>query len=112
MHLQTEDGGFEAILPPEDLAAIHGRIMASELAVKDQVASIPTASHTAANAGRPPLNVRLAAAMGITSLLLPFRSPLQHKLQCAGAYETCYEGELVLPLDRCRFTVQLTLPPC
>ncbi len=99
-----EDGGFEAILPADDLEALYARILAEvgkfgnvpvvslivythptcalhssnaqalcdcmqELVVKDS-AEGPAA---AGEPGQAPLNVRLAAAMGLPQLMLPFR---------------------------------------
>ncbi len=73
---QTEDGGFEAILPAADLEAIHARILAKELALKDDNGAVAEQQSTPSQqqrGGGPPLNIRLAAALGLTPLLLPFR---------------------------------------
>lgn len=87
--MQCEDGSFAAILPREDLEAIHSRILASELVVKGTAdgASDVTTQQGRFDASRPPLNVRLAAALGLTPLLLPFRRVLTLQmithLQCS-----------------------------
>jgi len=75
---QTEDGGFEPILPAADLEAIHARILAKELALKEdngaaEQQSTPSQQQLRGGGGGPPLNIRLAAALGLTPLLLPFR---------------------------------------
>ena len=74
--VQSEDGGFEPILPAADLEAIHGRILAKELALKEDNGAAEqqsTPSQQQRGGGGPPLNIRLAAALGLTPLLLPFR---------------------------------------
>ncbi len=76
MALQNEEGAYEAILPPAELETIYGRILANELVV---AAEDPPASGGAANSGGRPRRQsrlqgkRLAAAMGMTQLTLPFR---------------------------------------
>ena len=75
--VQTEDGGFEPILPAADLEAIHARILAEELALKeDNGAAEQSTQQQQRGGGGPPLNIRLAAALGLTPLLLPFRCAL------------------------------------
>lgn len=74
------------ILPAEELEALYDRIVAEELTVADGGGGVnadgtPVSGRTAATLqrGRAPLNARLAAALGLTQLLLPFRlSPLSH----------------------------------
>lgn len=72
--LQVE-GSFEAILPREDLEAVHSRILASELVVKESAGGGLSSSTQGGryDTSMPPLNVRLAAALGLSPLLLPFR---------------------------------------
>lgn len=69
------EGTFEAILPREDLEAVHSRILASELVVKESAGGgiSSSAQQGGYDASLPPLNVRLAAALGLSPLLLPFR---------------------------------------
>lgn len=69
------EGTFEAILPREDLEAVHSRILASELVVKESGGGglSSSAQQGRYDANVPPLNVRLAAALGLSPLLLPFR---------------------------------------
>ena len=75
---QCEDGSFEPILPRDDLEAIHSRILASELVVKGSAGGAKgfASQQGQFDANQPPLNVRLAAALGLTPLLLPFRCAL------------------------------------
>ena len=65
--MQTDDGGFEPILPREDLEAIHARILALELVVKGNaggaVGAVTQQEENAAS--RTSLNLRLAAALGL-----------------------------------------------
>lgn len=69
--LQAEDGTFQPILPQEDIAQMYQRILDTEIAVAggDQAVSNGTAS----KAGSSAQNLKLAAAMGLTQLMLPFR---------------------------------------
>ena len=61
-------GGFEAILPREDLEAMYTRITETEIVLP------AAASSTGAKRGVPAIQgMRLAAAVGLTQLLLPFR---------------------------------------
>ena len=77
LHLyeQTDDGKFEAILPRDDLEAIHSRILSSELVVRGSAGGGSGGSTQLEryDSNLPPLNVRLAAALGLSPLLLPFR---------------------------------------
>mgnify|MGYP005998337583 CR=1 FL=1 len=72
---QGEDGEFAPILPPEDLEALFDRIVAEELTVGDSgpIGTPGSAQRGHTQHGRAPLNARLAAALGLTQLLLPFR---------------------------------------
>lgn len=79
--LQNEEGAYEAILPPGELEAIYWRILANELVVTDEDAGtsgVSTAGGATPAGGRPRRpsvmqGKRLAAAMGMTQLTLPFR---------------------------------------
>jgi hypothetical protein len=79
--LQGEGGEFAPILPAEELEALYDRIVADELVVVDGGGSVMNADGTPVSGraaatpqqGRAPLNARLAAALGLTQLLLPFR---------------------------------------
>jgi len=79
---QGEDGEFEPILHTEELEALYDRILAEELVVKNSggisgrtpgSASRRGQHGGGSGGGRAPLNARLAAALGLTQLLLPFR---------------------------------------
>ena len=94
--MQTEDGGFEPILPAADLEAIHGRILARELAVNDSGAAEQQPSSPQPRGAGPPLNVvRLAAALGLTPLLLPFR---RGPVACCAAMKESWLRALSLPM--------------
>ena len=79
--LQGEGGEFVPILPAEELEALYDRIVAEELTVADGSGGVVNADGTPVSGrvaatlqqGRAPLNARLAAALGLTQLLLPFR---------------------------------------
>ncbi|BDA49435.1 probable Brefeldin A-inhibited guanine nucleotide-exchange protein [Coccomyxa sp. Obi] len=78
--VQNEEGAYEAILPPAELETIYGRILANELVVAAE--DPPASGGAAAGGGRPRRQSRLqgkrlAAAMGMTQLTLPFRSGAQ-----------------------------------
>lgn len=69
--LQAEDNTFQPILPQEDISQMYQRILDTEIAVAggDQAPSNGNASRTGSSAQ----NLKLAAAMGLTQLMLPFR---------------------------------------
>lgn len=69
--MQAEDNTFQPILPQEDIAQMYQRILDTEIAVagSDQALSNGNAS----KAGSSAQNLKLAAAMGLTQLMLPFR---------------------------------------
>ena len=86
--LQNAEGAFEAILPPAELEAMYGRILASELvttegefpphggAPPDQAAPEQGGQQKGRTQQRRASRLqgrRLAAAMGLTQLALPFR---------------------------------------
>ncbi len=78
--LQNDEGAYEAILPPAELEDIYRRILANELVMEE---SPGLAGGSAGGAGPPGggrprrqsrlQGKRLAAAMGMTQLTLPFR---------------------------------------
>ena len=80
LHAQNDEGAYEPILPPAELEVIYRRILANELVVEDS----PGLAGGSAGGGAPPgsgrprrpsrlQGKRLAAAMGMTQLTLPFR---------------------------------------
>lgn len=71
--MQAEDNTFQPILPQEDIAHMYQRILDTEIAVAGdtQAANSDTA---ASKANSSTQNLKLAAAMGLTQLMLPFRS--------------------------------------
>lgn len=82
--VQNEEGVFEAILPAPELEAMYARILASELVVSaagegDGPPNQAAPAFGVEQLGRPQRRAsrlqgkRLAAAMGITQLALPFR---------------------------------------
>lgn len=79
-NVQTEEGTFEPILPAAELEGIYQRILAAELAVHEDRLGRAAAAAAAAGGSAPrPRRTsrlqgkRLAAAMGMTQLTLPFR---------------------------------------
>jgi hypothetical protein len=121
--LQGEGGEFAPILPSEELEALYDRIVAEELVVADgggggvNADGTPVSGRAAAalQQGRAPLNARLAAALGLTQLLLPFRLALllhvdvaqaagwngrQHRSDVAGC--SCACEHQVFITGRCR----------
>lgn len=69
--LQAEDNSFQPILPEEDIAQIYRRILDTEIEVAGG-----NQAQSSSNAGKPgssAQNLKLAAAMGLTQLMLPFR---------------------------------------
>ncbi|KAK9904753.1 hypothetical protein WJX75_001787 [Coccomyxa subellipsoidea] len=82
--VQNDEGAYEAILPPAELEVIYRRILANELVVEESpgLAGGSAGGGTPPGGGRPrrPSRLqgkRLAAAMGMTQLTLPFRSGAQ-----------------------------------
>lgn len=65
--MQSEEGAFEAILPPGELEGMYDRICAQELAVRG--GGPPNAAAAGGSGRRAPLNARLAAALGLSQVL-------------------------------------------
>lgn len=67
-----EDGSYKAILPEADITQLYQRIVDTEIAVVsgDKDDSNQTNGHNS------PQNLKLAAAMGLSQLMLPFRCVL------------------------------------
>lgn len=70
LSMQAEDNTFQPILPEADIAQMYHRILDTEIAVitggKPQTQQ--------AGAGSSGQTFKLAAAMGLSQLMLPFRS--------------------------------------
>lgn len=71
--LQAEDSSFQPILPQEDIAQMYQRILDTEIAVAGGDQAQSNSNGTASKAGSSAQNLKLAAAMGLTQLMLPFR---------------------------------------
>lgn len=70
--LQSEDGVLEPILPPEELTTMYERILRDEFALPDGSRADPKAGK--GSGPKPKAAAQLASAMGLTQLMLPFRS--------------------------------------
>ena len=69
---QAEDSSFQPILSEEDISQIYQRILDTEIEVAGQSQS--QGSGSVGKAGSSAQNLKLAAAMGLTQIMLPFRS--------------------------------------
>ncbi len=69
--LQAEDNSFQPILPEAEIAQIYQRILDTEIEVAGGTEA--QGSGTDSKAGSSAQNLKLAAAMGLTQLMLPFR---------------------------------------
>ena len=69
---QAEDSSFQPILPEDEIAQIYQRILDTEIEVAGgtQAQGVGGAD---SKAGSSAQNLKLAAAMGLTQLMLPFR---------------------------------------
>lgn len=76
--VQAEDNSFQPILPEDDIAQMYHRILDTEIAVI--TGDKPHGKH--AGTGSSGQNLKLAAAMGLSQLMLPFRCPLVNPLCC------------------------------
>lgn len=74
VYLQAEDSSFQPILPQEDTAQMYQRILDMEIAVPGGHQAQSNSNGGASKAGSSAQNLKLAAAMGLTQLMLPFRS--------------------------------------
>ncbi|KAL0043362.1 hypothetical protein WJX79_002614 [Trebouxia sp. C0005] len=70
---QAEDSSFQPILPEDEIAQIYQRILDTEIEVAGgtQAQGVEGAD---SKAGSSAQNLKLAAAMGLTQLMLPFRT--------------------------------------
>ena len=68
---QAEDNSFQPILPEEEIAQIYQRILDTEIEVAG--GAQPQTSGSDSKSGGSAQNLKLAAAMGLTQLMLPFR---------------------------------------
>ena len=77
-YVQAEDNSFQPILPESDIAQMYHRILDTEIAVitGDQ----PQVKHASANSSGQ--NLRLAASMGLSQLMMPFRYAARTGLVC------------------------------
>ncbi|KAL3134912.1 hypothetical protein ABBQ32_007876 [Trebouxia sp. C0010 RCD-2024] len=71
---QAEDSSFQPILPQEDTAQMYQRILDMEIAVPGGHQAQSNSNGGASKAGSSAQNLKLAAAMGLTQLMLPFRT--------------------------------------
>ena len=72
--MQAEDNTFQPILPQEDIAQMYQRILDTEIAVAGGTQAASSGGTAASKANSSTQNLKLAAAMGLTQLMLPFRS--------------------------------------
>ena len=68
---QAEDNSFQLILPEEEIAQIYQRILDTEIKVAG--ATQAQSNNGESKPGSSAQNLKLAAAMGLTQLMLPFR---------------------------------------
>ena len=72
MCFQAEDNSFQPILPEEDIAQIYQRILDTEIEVAGGIQA-QGGGGPDSKASSSAQNLKLAAAMGLTQLMLPFR---------------------------------------
>ena len=70
--VQAEDNSFQPILPEEDIAQIYQRILDTEIEVAGG-SQAQGSGGPDSKASSSAQNLKLAAAMGLTQLMLPFR---------------------------------------
>lgn len=70
---QAEDNSFQPILPEEDIAQIYQRILDTEIEVAGGTQAQGSGGQDS-KASSSAQNLKLAAAMGLTQLMLPFRT--------------------------------------
>ena len=80
-----EDGSYKAIAPEADITQLYHRIVDTEIAVVsgDKGDSNQTNGHNS------PQNLKLAAAMGLSQLMLPFRCGLGTYMLWTSHVEHC-----------------------
>ena len=72
--MQAEDSSFQPILPEDEIAQIYHRILDTEIQVAGGgQAEASSGSGGGSKPGSSAQNLKLAAAMGLTQLMLPFR---------------------------------------
>ena len=70
--MQAEDSSFQPILPEDEIAHIYQRILDTEIEVAGGTQA-QGSEGADSKAGSSAQNLKLAAAMGLTQLMLPFR---------------------------------------
>ncbi len=70
--MQAEDSSFQPILPEDETAQIYQRILDTEIEVAGGTQA-QGGEGADSKAGSSAQNLKLAAAMGLTQLMLPFR---------------------------------------